>query len=67
MKKFLFLIGGLLSSVAINAQVISYSDAAILFSGDDNNGTARFNAMSGAFGALGGDLSGGDVNPAGLF
>jgi len=66
MKKFLFLIGGLLSSVAINAQVISYSDAAILFSGEDNNGTARFNAMSGAFGALGGDLSGGDVNPAGL-
>jgi len=66
MKKFLFLMGGLLSSLAINAQVISYSDAAILFSGEDNNGTARFNAMSGAFGALGGDLSAGDINPAGL-
>ena len=66
MKKFLFLIGGLLSSLAINAQVISYSDAAVLFSSEDNNGTARFNALSGAFGALGGDLSAGDVNPAGL-
>ena len=66
MKKVLFLIGGLLSSMAINAQVISYSDAAILFSGDENNGTARFNAMGGAFGALGGDLSAGDINPAGL-
>lgn len=66
MKKFLFLIGGLLSSLAINAQIISFSDAAILFSTEDNNGTARFNAMSGAFGALGGDLSAGDINPAGL-
>ncbi len=66
MKKFLFLIGGLLSSLAINAQIINYSDTAILFSSQDNNGTARFNAMSGAFGALGGDLSAGDINPAGL-
>ena len=66
MKKILFLIGGLLSSLAINAQSISFSDAAILFSGEGNNGTARFNAMSGAFGALGGDMSAGDVNPAGL-
>lgn len=66
MKKILFLIGGILSSLAINAQSISFSDAAILFSGVDNNGTARFNAMSGAFGALGGDMSAGDVNPAGL-
>ena len=66
MKKVLFLIGGLLSSLAINAQSISFTDAAILFSAEDNNGTARFNAMSGAFGALGGDMSAGDVNPAGL-
>jgi len=66
MKKILFIIGGLLSSLAINAQVISYGDAAVLFSGEDNNGTARFNGMSGAFGALGGDISAGDINPAGL-
>jgi len=66
MKKLILLIGGLLSSFTINAQIISYTDAAILFSGEDNNGTARFNSMSGAFGALGGDLSAGDINPAGL-
>ena len=66
MKKVLFLLGGLLSSLAINAQVLSNSDVAILFSGEENNGTARFNAMGGAFGALGGDLSAGDINPAGL-
>lgn len=67
MKKILFLIGGLLlSSIAINAQTISYFDGAILFSDEENNGTARFNAMSGAFGALGGDLSAADINPAGL-
>jgi len=66
MKKVLFLLGGLLSSLAINAQILSNSDIAILFSGEENNGTARYNAMSGAFGALGGDLSAGDINPAGL-
>ncbi len=66
MKKILFLIGGILSSLAINAQIISNSDAAILFSSEENNGTARFNAMGGAFGAVGGDLSAGDINPAGL-
>jgi len=67
MKKILFLIGGLLlSSIAINAQVISNFDGAVLFSDEDNNGTARYNAMSGAFGALGGDLSATDINPAGL-
>jgi len=66
MKKVLFLIGGLLSSLAINAQTLSYGDISILFSGEENNGTARFNAMSGAFGALGGDMSAGDINPAGL-
>lgn len=66
MKKFLFLIGGFISSLTINAQSISFSDAAVLFSSEENNGTARFSAMSGAFGALGGDMSAGDINPAGL-
>ena len=31
-----------------------------------NEGTARFNSMGGAFGALGGDLSAISINPAGL-
>ncbi|NNC70227.1 MAG: hemin receptor [Flavobacteriaceae bacterium] len=66
MKKFLFLLGGLLSSWAITAQTLSEADAAILFTGEDINGSARYNALSGAFGALGGDYSAIDVNPAGL-
>ncbi|MDC8005483.1 outer membrane protein transport protein [Aureisphaera galaxeae] len=35
------------------------------YSLDANEGTARFQAMSGAFGALGGDLSAVSLNPAG--
>ena len=66
MKRIIFLLGGLLSSLVINAQAISYTDAAVLFSSDDNNGTARYNGMSGAFGALGGDMSAVEINPAGL-
>ncbi len=58
--------GGLLSSWVINAQIMSQTDVTLLLSMEENNGTARYNAMSGAFGALGGDLSAGDVNPAGL-
>jgi len=36
------------------------------FSTNDYSGTARFTAMSGAFGALGGDFSSVSINPAGL-
>lgn len=36
-----------------------------IFLGSELNGTSRFNAMAGAFGALGGDLSGISINPAG--
>ncbi|MDP2088768.1 MAG: hemin receptor [Flavobacteriaceae bacterium] len=64
MKK-LFLLFTLLFSVIIHSQSLGYNDLGILFSGDEYNGTARFNAMSGAFGALGGDLSAMTINPAG--
>ena len=47
-------------------QSLGYQDLALLFSQDDGNGTARFTAMSGAFGALGGDMSAVNINPAGL-
>ncbi|MFT4576617.1 MAG: hypothetical protein ACI9SI_001546, partial [Polaribacter sp.] len=47
------------------SQSLGYEDLALLFSKDNNTGTARFNAMSGAFGALGGDLSAIKINPAG--
>jgi hypothetical protein len=38
---------------------------AMRYAQDNLNGTARFRAMSGAFGALGGDLSSLNINPAG--
>lgn len=38
---------------------------ALRYSNDDLQGTARFQAMGGAFGALGGDLSALNINPAG--
>ena len=38
---------------------------ALNYSSDSHQGTARFNSMSGAFGALGGDLSAIAINPAG--
>lgn len=62
MKKIFFLlITGLTVSVS-NSQNIS---DAVRYSQDNLTGTARFRAMNGAFGALGGDLSSLSVNPAG--
>ena len=48
-----------------NAQTLNYNDIGVSFSKENINGTARYNAMSGAFGALGGDLSAIETNPAG--
>jgi hypothetical protein len=63
MKKnlFLLLVVGLPFST-IHAQEIK---DAMRYSQTELHGTARFTAMSGAFGALGGDLSSMNVNPAG--
>ena len=47
------------------SQSLNYNELGILFSSDDFNGTARFEAMSGAFGALGADASAISINPAG--
>lgn len=55
----------ILCSYFTNAQSLSYSDLGILFSEENYRGTARFNSMSGAFGALGGDVSALYLNPAG--
>jgi len=49
---------------ALFGQVLSYSDQAVLFSSEDHLGTARFMGMSGAFGALGNDLTSIEINPA---
>lgn len=66
MKRF-FIIAALFAATFTSySQSLGYQDLGLLFSQDDNNGTARFSAMSGAFGALGGDISSITVNPAGL-
>ena len=62
MKKYIFL--SALGLTATMTQSQELSDA-LLYSQDNLNGTARFRAMGGAFGALGGDLSSLNVNPAG--
>jgi len=64
MKK-LFLAATLCVAFISNAQTLGYNDIGVQFSKENINGTARFNAMSGAFGALGGDLSALETNPAG--
>src|SRR5690606_31963367 len=53
---------GVLSMSNIMAQDVT---DAIRYSSDEVQGTARFRAMSGAFGALGGDMSAVSINPAG--
>ncbi|WP_298899712.1 outer membrane protein transport protein [uncultured Psychroserpens sp.] len=62
MKKLTILVIGVLSMSNIMAQDIS---DALRYSQDEIQGSARFRALSGAFGALGGDMSAVSINPAG--
>lgn len=62
MKKILMLCIGLMSTSFILSQDIT---DALRYSMDEIQGTARFRAMGGAFGALGGDMSAVNINPAG--
>ena len=62
MKKILFL---LLTGFTFNAAQSQEINDAMRYAQDNLNGTARFRAMGGAFGALGGDLSSLNINPAG--
>jgi len=62
MKKSILLFVGILSISSIYAQDIT---DAIRYSQDEIQGSARFRALSGAFGALGGDMSAVSINPAG--
>lgn len=62
MKKYIYLLlAGLTFSFAQSQDITD----ALRYSQDNLNGTARFRAMGGAFGALGGDLSAININPAG--
>ncbi len=58
-------ISAVMAFVAASAMAQIASDA-ILFNRNDYEGTARLQAMGGAFGALGADLSSQSINPAGL-
>ncbi len=66
MKKIIFFIALIITMTESSySQFSNYNDLGILFSKDERNGTARFNSMAGAFGALGSDISATDINPAG--
>lgn len=62
MKRIFSLIIAFLPLTLLQAQNIS---DALRYSAKDNIGTARFTALSGAMGALGGDFSATEINPAG--
>jgi hypothetical protein len=62
MKKLYFTVIALAAMTFSQAQDIT---DAVRYSSDQLSGTARYRAMSGAFGALGGDLSAISINPAG--
>jgi len=62
MKKLNLLFIGIFSMSFMYGQDIS---DALRYSQDEIQGSARFRALSGAFGALGGDLSAVSLNPAG--
>tara|TARA_R110002072_G_scaffold302780_1_gene488670 strand:+ start:14864 stop:16375 length:1512 start_codon:yes stop_codon:yes gene_type:complete len=62
MKRIYFLLITVLSMPFCNAQNITDG---LRYADENITGTARFNALSGAFGALGGDLSAIAINPAG--
>ncbi|OAB81711.1 OmpP1/FadL family transporter [Cochleicola gelatinilyticus] len=62
MKKTIILFMAALAMSVANAQDITDG---LRYASDFTNGTARFSAMSGAFGALGGDMSSIGINPAG--
>ncbi len=64
MKKYLLLFCIGMSFSNIHAQETTPEDA-IRLAVDNLTGSARFRGMSGAFGAVGGDLSAINVNPAG--
>ncbi|WP_159021582.1 OmpP1/FadL family transporter [Formosa sp. L2A11] len=61
-KTIVFIIAGIFTVPAFYAQDIT---DALRYSQDNIVGTARYRALSGAFGALGGDLSAASLNPAG--
>ena len=66
MKKHILTAAILLTAATNYAQQsLNTAENAVRYTTDNLTGTARFRAMGGAFGAIGGDLSAINVNPAG--
>lgn len=63
-RHFYTLVSAILLSAGAYAQEATPTDV-MRYNQSDLNGTARFRGMSGAFGAVGGDLSALSINPAG--
>lgn len=67
LKKTLLLLSIPISFVYLKAQDISVATNTIdVYSSNTINGTAKYNSMAGSIGALGGDISSANVNPAGI-
>lgn len=66
MKKHIYICLLSIFGYQVQAQTYNYTDLGILFSTDNNTGTARSTGLNGAMGAVGGDLSSINVNPAGI-
>lgn len=66
MKKYIIIAILFAATITSYSQSLGYQDLGVLFSENDENGSARFTAMGGAFGALGGDVSAMSINPAGI-
>ncbi|KFC18955.1 OmpP1/FadL family transporter [Epilithonimonas lactis] len=67
LKKTLLLLSIPISFVYLKAQDISVlTNTVDVYSANPINGTAKYNSMAGSVGALGGDISSANVNPAGI-
>lgn len=66
MKKHIYICLLCLIGYQAQAQTYNYTDLGILFSQDNNTGTSRATGLNGAVGAVGGDLSSININPAGI-
>ena len=66
MRKIIFFVAFAAISCVSNSQSLGYQNLSLMFSRNDGNGSARFVAMGGAFGAVGGDVTSIIINPAGI-
>ena len=66
MRRTIFFVAFVAVSCMSNSQSLGYQNLSLMFSKNDGNGSARFVAMGGAFGAIGGDVTSMTINPAGI-